>query len=262
MSIDVEWGSATDVGRVRELNEDSVFAHAPLFLVADGMGGHAAGEVASGLALGAMRPLANNDAVGGDDVLAAIDRANTAIVDWSLKKGETRGMGTTLCGLCLGTVGGSPHWFVFNVGDSRVYRYSEGAFEQLTNDHSEVGELLAAGQLTPDEARFHPNRHVITRSLGSRPAPTPDMWVIPARGGESYLVCSDGLTTEVDDLAIEEIIGSARSAQDCADDLCARALAAGGHDNVSVVVVRMPDTDASTVDIATAPRRGVGKDSA
>ena len=248
----LDWGSATDIGLVRQLNEDAVVAEPPLFAVADGMGGHAAGEVASGLALAAMRHLATVAVVGSKEVLEAIADANRQIVERA--SGDSQGMGTTLSGLCLGMVGGSPHWIVFNVGDSRVYRFSDGVLEQLTTDHSEVQELVSIGHISAAEARVHPNRNVITRSLGTQPAPTPDLWVIPARQAEAYLVCSDGLTGEINDEQIRSVLAHGAGAQLSANELCDLALSAGGHDNISVVIVRGRGEPASQLDDATAPR--------
>ena len=253
-------GLATDVGRLRELNEDALVAEPPLFAVADGMGGHAAGEVAADLALQEMRSLATLAFVGSQEVVEAIAHANQRIVEHG--SGESQGMGTTLAGLCLGTVGGSPHWIVFNVGDSRVYRFADGVLEQLTTDHSEVQEMVAAGQISADQARVHPNRNIITRSLGTQPAPVPDVWVIPAGEAETYLVCSDGLTGEVTDAEIRQVLDHGAVAQSSADDLCGLALAAGGHDNISVVIVRGQGNVISQVDDATAPRSQTLKDSA
>ena len=251
---------ATDVGRLRQLNEDALVAEPPLFAVADGMGGHAAGEVAADLALKEMRLLSGLSFVGSQDVMDAIAHANQRIVDHAA--GESQGMGTTLAGLCLGTVGGSPHWIVFNVGDSRVYRFADGVLEQLTTDHSEVQELVAAGQITAEQARVHPDRNIITRSLGTQPAPTPDVWVIPAGESETYVVCSDGLTGEISDDQIRQVLAHGGAAQVSADELCGLALNAGGHDNISIVIVQGQGPVSSAIDNSTAPRTRAPKDSA
>src|ERR1041384_6750561 len=146
-AMDVRFGSCTDTGRRREHNEDAVLAAAPIFLVADGMGGHAAGEVAAALAVERFGSLVGHDDVRPDDVLRVIGEAHQSIIDREAVQHEIAGMGTTISGLCLGTVAGSPHWFIFNVGDSRVYRLSNGILQQMTTDHSEVAELIAAGRL-------------------------------------------------------------------------------------------------------------------
>jgi len=255
--IDALVGSATDVGCVRQLNEDAVLTAPGLFIVADGMGGHAAGEVASALALEQLRVLVGRDDVRPEDLAAAVDQANTTILGVAAEHEEAAGMGTTVTGLCLGKVGGSPHWFVFNVGDSRVYRFSDSELVQVTVDHSEVEELVAAGLISAADARHHPRRNVVTRSLGSDPAPTPDIWVLPATPGESFIVCSDGLTSEVDDDQIAAELSRGAPAQETADALVAMANDAGGHDNISVIVVRVAGGSAGEADIATAPRNGL-----
>ena len=254
------WGASSDVGRTRELNEDAVYADPPLFVVADGMGGHAAGEVAAALALQELSALSGRDDVHPGDVLSTIAAANQAILDWTASKTEALGMGTTVSGVCLGLIGGVPHWFVFNVGDSRVYRFAEGALQQITVDHSEAEELVAAGRLTSEQARFYPRRNVITRSLGTDPAPVPDLWVIPVGELDTFLICSDGLTNEVDDEQIRQLMQVRAGAQDIADALCRLAVANGGRDNVSVVVVRSDHESGSTgVDVATSPRHRVSE---
>jgi serine/threonine protein phosphatase PrpC len=253
--IDAVVGSATAVGRVRELNEDAILTLPGLFVVADGMGGHAAGEVASALALEQLASLTSQADLKQEDLAAAVGRANKVILAMARARQETVGMGTTVTGVCLGTVGGSPHWFVFNVGDSRVYRFANGTLVQVTVDHSEVEELVSLGRISAADARTHPRRNVVTRSLGSDPAPIPDIWVIPAIPGDCFLICSDGLTTEVEDHDIAAELAREAPAQVSADALVAAAVAAGGRDNVSVIVVRVTGGPAQDIDISTAPRR-------
>ncbi len=242
-------GAATHPGRVRRSNEDSVITSARFVAVADGMGGHAAGEVASRIAVTCIAELADRPDARPDDVIAAIAEANHRILAHAQLDQATAGMGTTLTGIGLVNVGGTEHWVVYNVGDSRVYRYANGAFRQLTVDHSEVEELRLAGQLTDEEARVYPRRNVVTRSLGSLPAPQPDLWVFPPTPGERFLVCSDGLTLEVEDTDIAEVIAGVDDVRAAAGMLMERALAGGGRDNVSAVVV--------SLDAATLPDAGV-----
>ncbi|HEX8768509.1 MAG TPA: protein phosphatase 2C domain-containing protein, partial [Jatrophihabitans sp.] len=169
--LTLRWGSATDVGRVRTLNEDSLLAVPGLFVVADGMGGHAAGEVASQLAIAEFARLAEQPTVRAEDVTEVVRQANEHILSAGAERGDRHGMGTTLTG--IGVVG-SEHGeelAVFNVGDSRVYRFTEGQLHQLTVDHSAVQELVDAGRLTAQAARSHPRRNVVTRSLGTNPPP-------------------------------------------------------------------------------------------
>jgi PPM family protein phosphatase len=230
-------GSATSTGLVRTTNEDSALVGSRLFAVADGMGGHAAGEVASAIAVAHLRPLDGRDDLGPDTIRLALAAANAAIGDAAAANPEQAGMGTAVTGLALVTLAGSPHWAVFNIGDSRVYRYAAGALTLLTEDHSETAELVAAGLLTPEQARTSPRRHVITRALGATRSPEPDQWVSPAVGDDRFLLCSDGLTGELEDAEIAEVLREVRDAQGAADELVRRAVAAGGRDNVTVIVV-------------------------
>ena len=231
-----QWGAATDIGAVRDHNEDALYAQPPVFVVADGMGGHAAGEVAARLAIEQFADLADADAVDPDGVRAAVAAANAAILAWSDEHPETAGMGTTVTGVCLGRNDGRPAWIAFNVGDSRVYRIADGALAQVSTDHSEVQELLDGGALSPEQAKSYVRRNVVTRSLGSDPAPEPDVWVLPIVPGERFLVCSDGLSGELDDDQIADLLG-ASDPQQAAEQLLTAAVEAGGHDNVSIIVV-------------------------
>jgi len=252
----IGWGSATDCGRVREVNEDAFLAVPPLFVVADGMGGHAAGEVASRLALASFAALAEHGSISAQDALNAVAAGNQAILDSAAAHPEWAGMGTTIAGLALVRAGGEEHWMVFNVGDSRVYRLAGGQLTQLTVDHSEVEELVQQGVLRRDEALGYAGRNVITRSLGTAPAPFADSWIFPPVGGERFLVCSDGLTREIDDTEIEDCLRHVADPELAAAELVRRAVQAGGHDNVTVIVVdgsRGCATD--QVEEDTLPRR-------
>ena len=254
---------ATDVGRVRAHNEDAGLITSDLVAVADGMGGHAAGEVASSLAVEALREVgesAGSDEAGGlrpKDVLDAVQAANRAILQSVARNPEQTGMATTLAGLARVTVGGSPHWAVFNIGDSRVYRLADNRMSLVTRDHSEVRELMDAGLIDATEAARHPMRNVITRSLGSDHAPSPDVWVLPPTPGERFVVCSDGLSNELDDREIMLVARKYGYPQIAADQLVGAALRAGGRDNVSVVVVAVDAGEGDGDDDAdTAPRTG------
>ena len=254
-SLLVQSGAATDVGRVRDHNEDSLLAGARVFAVADGMGGHAGGEVASRLAVEALQRLEDAPATRPEDVTAALHAANRSIQDAVRADPALRGMGTTATGVTLVETGGSEHWVVFNVGDSRVYRLAGNRMQQITRDHSEVRELVDAGLLDPADAASHPLRNVITRSLGTDPAPDPDVWVLAPTPGERFVVCSDGLSGELDDRDVMLLARRHADPQEAADELVAAAVRAGGRDNVSVVVVAVSGD--GEVDEDTEPRSGL-----
>ncbi|WP_239073154.1 PP2C family protein-serine/threonine phosphatase [Sediminihabitans luteus] len=219
----------------RLLNEDSFVAEGSIFVVADGMGGHEAGDVASAAAIEAVRPLVGLGVLAAEDVVAHLEIAQAAVR--SIDTAAGRGAGTTFTGVVVAEQDGEPYWLVVNVGDSRTYQMSGGCLEQVSVDHSEVEELVAAGTITRAEAATHPRRHVVTRALGSWPAPEPDLWYVPMVPGDRMVVCSDGLTGELADARIAEVLREHAGPQEAADALVAEALAAGGRDNVTVVVV-------------------------
>lgn len=233
--VAVVWGAATDVGRRRSLNEDSFLAAPPLFLVADGMGGHQAGEVASATVIDEFARLAGRPSLTLDEVQNAL-RTARGRVD-ALPDGGGAGAGTTLTGVTIADIDGEGYWLTVNLGDSRTYRLSEGVLEQVSVDHSVVQELIDAGQLDAATAASDARRNVITRAIGAGSDSEPDFWLLPAEEGDRILVCSDGLPTEIDHATIDEILRSERHPQDAADRLVREALAAGGRDNVTVLVV-------------------------
>ncbi|MGX7679707.1 PP2C family protein-serine/threonine phosphatase [Jatrophihabitans sp. DSM 45814] len=233
----LKWGSATDVGRLRDRNEDNLWVSPSLLVVADGMGGHAAGEVASELAVSELAALSDLDSLHAEDITAAIWRANDRILRAGQERGDRYGLGTTLTGLAVVSADGADQWAVFNVGDSRVYRFLNGVLNQLTMDHSEVQELVNAGEIRSEDARVHPRRNVVTRSLGSDPAPVVDIWLFPPTTGDRFLICSDGLTTELGDSEISQILSDNDDPQAAADELIRLANAAGGRDNITAIVV-------------------------
>jgi len=231
----VTWGVATDTGRVRRTNEDSALAQPPVFVIADGMGGHAGGDVASSLVVAEFVALGGRDTISREDVATAIARANDRILEHANATGEP-GMGTTVTGIAVVAPGGVEHWLVFNVGDSRVYRWTRDRLAQITVDHSEVQELVDRGEIAAADARSHRRRSVVTRALGSDPAPEPDSWLLPLVSGERFLICSDGLVAELSDLRIAEAL-TVVSPDAAAELLVRRAVEAGGSDNVTVIVV-------------------------
>lgn len=256
----LESAAATHAGLVRTVNEDAFLALPGLVLVADGMGGHAAGDVASALVVHTFDPLGGADHRQAGDVVKAIGEANRAILAEARRHPEKLGMGTTLSGLAVVDEAGAQHWLVFNVGDSRVYRIEDGNARQLTVDHSEVAELVASGRLSRGAVRTHPLRHVITRSLGSTPPPYADTWLVPVAAGDLFLVCSDGLTDELDDAQIAALMLESPDVRVAATNLVEAAVRAGGRDNITVVVVAAtPDSDEAAVveleaTVATVPR--------
>jgi protein phosphatase len=249
--IRFRYGAATSVGRVRQVNEDSYLADPPLFVVADGMGGHGAGDLASRIAIEDMRACVPLRPLFTEAVLTALEHANQHIIE----RDAANRMGTTATGLAaLETVGGD-HLMIFNVGDSRVYRLAGNRLEQLTVDHSEVQEMVLAGVITREQARTHPRRNVVTRALGSDSGLLPDYWLRPAIGGDRYLMCSDGLFGELPDDVIAPLLATG-APQQAAEALVAAANDAGGRDNVTAVVVDIDSDDAGIAgaDEATLPR--------
>lgn len=230
------WGARSDVGCVRPHNEDSYLVQSPLFCVCDGMGGHAAGEVASSIAVETIAKTAPQSADAAR-LAAAVEAANAAVIEAALNGLGKPGMGcTATCAYIENDTLAIAH-----VGDSRAYLLHEGTLIRVTRDHSYVEELVDAGEITADEARVHPNRSVITRALGSDPAMYADHFTLHIEEGDRLILCSDGLSSMIPDSDIENIATQSSSAQICVDSLVDAALAAGGHDNVTVVVVDLVD---------------------
>ncbi|HYV60447.1 MAG TPA: Stp1/IreP family PP2C-type Ser/Thr phosphatase [Acidimicrobiia bacterium] len=223
----------TDVGRVRDGNEDDFLDQADrlgLVAVADGMGGHRAGEVASATALEALRAAV----ASGEGLRDAIEGANEAVLEKSESDRELQGMGTTLTAGMLGTDGSL---MVGHVGDSRAYLIREGELRQITDDHSLVEEMVRGGELTPEQAEVHPQRSIITRALGIDPQVDVDVYPIELEPGDRILLCSDGLTTMLRPDEIANILGREQDSRRAAQLLVDAANAAGGEDNVTAVIV-------------------------
>jgi len=237
IAFPLEVGSASHTGLVRERNEDSALSTSDLVAVADGMGGHAAGDVASRLAVAALLRLAGRVEVQPQDVIEAVANANRDILAAINQDARQAGMGTTLTGIAIVDRETDPRWAVFNVGDSRVYRFADDVLTQITVDHSEVEELIAAGRLTAEEAKVYPRRNVVTRSLGTDPAPQPDVWLRDLQPPERFILCSDGLPLEVAEEEMAAVLRSEANSQRAAERLVANALDGGGRDNVTVIVV-------------------------
>ncbi len=245
----------TDVGLIRSGNEDNymLIPERGVFIVADGMGGHAAGEVASEMAvriisqdLGSFKGLGAEDAA--TRMINAIRQANAAIYERTLSEHDKRGMGTTSTVLVLH----STRYLVGQVGDSRGYLLRDGVFHQLTKDHSYVQEQVDAGYLTPDQARTHPYANVITRCVGASGDVTPDLFSGVVRPGDVFLLASDGLTGMLEDEVLAAILQAGDTPEKWVDRLVAEANRRGGLDNITVIVVRVDSVDEGAGEAAPA----------
>ena len=233
----VEQYSLTDVGRQRSANEDALFeaGGTTLFAVADGMGGARAGEVAAKAAVDELAGLAQSNSVGEKDLAAVVEQANRRIYELSQGDEALAGMGTTMTTLSVG----EGDIAIAHVGDSRAYRLRNEELEKLTHDHSLVDEMVRAGKLTPEEAEVHPQRSIITRALGPEPEVEVERMTYPARAGDVYLICSDGLTTMVPEDDVGALLRSRSSLKQAAEELVRAANEAGGRDNVTVVLFKL-----------------------
>jgi protein phosphatase len=236
-----ESAGVTDPGRVRRRNEDSFVCDPPLFAVADGMGGAQAGELASRIAAAAFREAGASDMLDAQARLRSIiQEANRRIYARAARDPEVSGMGTTVTAALLA----DEVVAVGHVGDSRAYRIRDGALEQLTNDHSLVADLVRSGRLSPEEAELHPQRSVITRALGTDPAVEIDSFSVEARAGDVFLLCSDGLTTMVDETTVSKTIAESADLATAARTLIGLANREGGEDNITVVLFSLADGEA------------------
>jgi serine/threonine protein phosphatase PrpC len=222
--VELHHGAATDVGLHRETNEDAFLVAPPVFVVADGMGGHENGDVASRIVVEEFARLAE---AGYDPTLA----------DTVGRAGLRRTPGTTVVAALLVEAEGAPAWLLVNLGDSRIYAVSRGALHQVSTDHSVVQELVDAGEITEAQAAQHPERHVITRALGGPRLEAADYFLVPVGDAERILLCSDGVTGLLDDDQIATVLARCPDPRDAADGLVSAALAAGGDDNATAVVV-------------------------
>jgi PPM family protein phosphatase len=244
--------AVTDTGRKRRHNEDSYVCEPPLFAVADGMGGAQAGEVASGLAAAALREDRPEDATGEDRLTALIQEANRRVYKRSSEDAAASGMGTTMTvALVEDGVVAFGH-----VGDSRAYLVRDGSLEQLTDDHSLVAELVRSGKLSPEEAEVHPQRSVITRALGTDPNVDVDTFSIQTQPGDVFLICSDGLTSMIDEgLILEEVDRHRADLKAAASSLIAAANRGGGEDNITVIAFEIVEEGAEDAPAEDETRR-------
>jgi serine/threonine protein phosphatase PrpC len=233
--LELSWAAVTDTGRRREVNQDAMFASYPLFVVADGMGGHVGGEIASASTIDRLRAVADGGQVSPKTIEKALARAVKDIA--SHPEATDDGTGTTVTGVFLDTTGEAAHWVTLNIGDSRVYLLRDGAIVQITTDHSVVQELVAAGRLSPEEAENHPYGNVITRAVGPSEGVTPDYVRLDVTEGDRFVICSDGLTKELTDYGIRHFLEENSDPADAASAMLEAALENGGRDNITIIVL-------------------------
>lgn len=247
--LDITWAARTDVGKRRERNEDSFLAQIPLFAVADGMGGHDAGDVASKYTVTRLSAVHSERAVSPAAIERSLKRASNDLQKLRVDTGAEAG--TTITGVGMMRIDHAPHWLVFNIGDSRVISWRKGSLKQITKDHSLVQYLVDLGQLAPEDAEGHPDSNIITRAIGFRGDPLPDYWLVPIKGRARMLLCSDGLFKELSNDRILQVLDRFASCSDAADELIRLALESGGRDNVTVVLIETNAQESSSAQAAT-----------
>lgn len=234
-SVTLSWSAVTAVGNHRSTNEDSYVLACPYFAVADGMGGHSAGDVASDAV---VRHLAELATPGFADATALEQALLDSVADLRSQLDQAQqGAGTTVTGVALVQEEKSVSWMVFNIGDSRVYALDQDGLRQVTVDHSVVQQLVDAGTITKEEADVHPHANVITRAVGISDIPIPDYAMVPVVQGTRLLLCSDGLTKEITDAGIEHFLAAAPSVTEATSKLMSEALGNSGRDNITIVVI-------------------------
>jgi PPM family protein phosphatase len=241
---EVRVGAATDVGLVREVNEDSFLAEPPAFVVADGMGGHDGGDIASRIVVEEFARLAETGydvRRGRDAVASTLRQCQRRLQQYGdTHRGSDGGRwqgGTTAVVALLVQEEGMPGWLLANLGDSRIYRFTRGRLTRVSVDHSVVQELVDAGEITEEEAAVHPERHIVTRALGGPDRPEPDYFVVSFADAERILLCSDGVTEMLTDDVLAPLVGDPADPREAAERIVAAAVAAGGVDNATAVVV-------------------------
>ncbi|MBA2313360.1 MAG: Stp1/IreP family PP2C-type Ser/Thr phosphatase [Actinobacteria bacterium] len=250
--MNIKVGASSDVGRVRDANQDAYLIDAPLYVIADGMGGHAAGDVAAVTAVKVISDEAGRVSAQEPDSLAALLKdANAAIWERAQSERAFQGMGTT----CTLVYASDAAGYIAHVGDSRAYRLRGGGLEQLTEDHTLVGRMIKEGRIGAGEARTHPQRNVITRALGIDSSVEVDLREIDLEEGDRLMLCSDGLSSMLDESAIEKGLAEAPDPQAAADRLVELANDAGGEDNITVVVLDVAGGDGPAPAGAVVPAR-------
>lgn len=249
------YGALTHRGAVKSANEDAVLALSPVFVVADGVSGSAGGQVASRLITDGFAELALQAPVTSDQVVQTLEACHRAVR--AAQERDHHDAASTACGAVGLSVGDQAYWMIFNVGDSRVYRFTGEPWEftQISVDHSLVQEMVDAGQLTPEQARKHPDRNVVTRAVGAEDPFEPDFWLVPMVAGDRLLLCSDGLLREAALSRVEQILRTTEDPIEAVDQCLALALSLGARDNVSVIVVDV-GSPAEDADLTRARVRG------
>lgn len=232
--LHVHAAGKSDIGRRRANNEDSLYCGTKIWAVADGMGGHAAGEIASAMAISVLAELDESEKITPELVEKALENANTMIYEYGIENNEARGLGTTVTGMALIKEEDGGYWLSFNIGDSRIYRYRDEQLCQLTVDHSEAQKLVTAGIITREEARNHPLGNLLTRALGSDIQCQIDLAKFPVSAKpETYLLCTDGLYNELSDLQIQNLL----THENPVPDLIHAAKENGGRDNITALAL-------------------------
>ncbi|MFH8250893.1 PP2C family protein-serine/threonine phosphatase [Microbacterium sp. B2969] len=234
-TIELAWAGVTDTGRRRDVNQDALLTAFPLFVVADGMGGHLGGEIASSSTVERLQGVVEAGSVNPKAIEKGLARAVKDIA--SHPDATDDGTGTTLTGVYLDFSEKPPHWVTLNIGDSRVYLLRDGTLAQITTDHSVVQELVAAGRLSPEEAENHPYGNVITRAVGPSDSVTPDYVRLDVSDGDRFVICSDGLTKELTDYGIRHFLEENEDPADAARSMLDAALENGGRDNITIIVL-------------------------
>ena len=236
-AIPLRWAARSDTGRVRQQNEDSIHADGNVFVVADGMGGHLAGEVASAIAVSTIVDQGRGGIVAKEQLRDALVEANKRVLDESAGDAGRAGMGNTV--VAVVRLSGSPNHqlALANIGDSRAYLFDSSGLHQLSKDHSLVQELVDDGLIAPSDARHHPRRNIVTRAIGIEPEIQVDLWELQLAQNSRVLLCSDGLVDEVEESLIEEVLRTEVDIESAADRLIAMANDHGGRDNISLVIV-------------------------
>ncbi len=233
----LRWAARSDTGRVRQQNEDSIHADGSVFAVADGMGGHLAGEVASAVAVSTIVDQCRGGITSKEQLRDALHEANRRVLDESVGDSGREGMGTTVVAVVrlMGTH--EPQFALANIGDSRAYLFDSNGLRQLSKDHSLVQELVDDGLIAASDARHHPRRNIVTRAIGIETEIQVDLWELTLSPSSRILLCSDGLVDEVDEAQIAEVLGTESSPEAAAERLVALANEHGGRDNISLIIV-------------------------